>query len=490
MGTVVFASPDKEGGRKQIVDGQQRLATTAILITALRDQLFSLGRQRQAEEVEKRFLRGYVIAIDEVVERLILSPNDLSAYQKLLDRDVASIPEGSLIRRGYEACLRHVAALAADPSGADALIQISQQLEERVQVLVAEASDLPEAYVIFETLNDRGADLTTADLLKNYLFSAAKDYFHFVEHRWAQLEGSFDRPEDLVKFIRYDHVSRHGSVSARKLYRAIQSEVGGSAKAVKAYIEHLLEAQEVYQALREPEHPFWSSVNVNVRDALQAFRRFRFEASTPVLLAAFSKWTKDDAARLLIKIANWSVRGQFTGRLGGGVADETYGDTAKAISDGMARNQTDVRTAMSRIVPNDAEFESAFASSGDVTVSRAKYLLAMLEKAADAKNQRPARSHEWHSRAITIEHVMSLAGSGQSDAKAAAVNRLGNLALLEKRLNVSAGSKPFSEKRPFYKESAFELTKQIAAKRTWGLTNINRRAAELAELACLAWPLS
>lgn len=356
--------------------------------------------------------------------------------------------------------------------------------------MVAEASDLPEAYVIFETLNDRGADLTTADLLKNYLFSAAKDYFHFVEHRWAQLEGSFDRPEDLVKFIRYDHVSRHGSVSARKLYRAIQSEVGGSAKAVKTYIEHLVEAQEVYQALREPEHPFWSSVNVNVRDALQAFRRFRFEASTPVLLAAFSKWTKDDAARLLIKIANWSVRGQFTGRLGCGVADETYGDTAKAISDGIARNQPDVRIAMSRIVPNDAEFESAFVSSGDVTVSRAKYLLAMLEKAADAKHQRPVRSHEWHSRAVTIEHVMSLAGSDQSDAKAAAVNRLGNLALLEKRLNVSAGSKPFSEKRPFYKESAFELTRQIAAKRTWGLTNINRRASELAELACLAWPLS
>lgn len=490
MGTVVFASPDKEGGRKQIVDGQQRLATTAILITALRDQLLSLGRQRQAEEVEKRFLRGYVIAIDDVVERLILSPNDLSAYQKLLDRDVASVPEGSLIRRGYEACLRHVADLAADPSEADILVQISQQLEERVQVLVAEASDLPEAYVIFETLNDRGADLTTADLLKNYLFSAAKDYFHFVEHRWAQLEGSFDRPEDLVKFIRYDHVSRHGSVSARKLYRAIQSEVGGSAKAVKTYIEHLVEAQEVYQALREPEHPFWSSVNVNVRDALQAFRRFRFEASTPVLLAAFSKWTKDDAARLLIKIANWSVRGQFTGRLGGGVADETYGDTAKAISDGIARNQPDVRIAMSRIVPNDAEFESAFVSSGDVTVSRAKYLLAMLEKAADAKHQRPVRSHEWHSRAVTIEHVMSLAGSDQSDAKAAAVNRLGNLPLLEKRLNVSAGSKPFSEKRPFYKESAFELTRQIAAKRTWGLTNTNRRASELAELACLAWPLS
>lgn len=47
----------------------------------------------------------------------------------------------------------------------------TDQLENGVQVLIAVASSLPEAYVIFETLNDRGADLTTADLLKNYLFS-------------------------------------------------------------------------------------------------------------------------------------------------------------------------------------------------------------------------------------------------------------------------------------------------------------------------------
>lgn len=490
MGTVVFARPDREGGRKEIVDGQQRLATTAILLVAIRDLLATHGRDRQAEEVEKRFLRGYVIAMDEEVERLILSPDDLPAYHLLLDGKAAEIPETSKIRVGYETCVEYLERLAPKASNADRLIGLASQLEERVQVLVAEASDLPEAYVIFETLNDRGADLTTADLLKNYLFSSAKDYFHFVESKWSQLEANFDRAEDLVKFIRYDHASRHGSVSGRHLYRAIQAQVGGQRKAAKGYIESLLNAQEVYLAIRDPEHSYWADVNVDVRDALYAYRRFGFEASIPVLLAAFAKWSKADAARLLVKIANWSIRAQFAGRLGGGVADEAFGETARAISAGKAKNQPDVRALMAKLISTDIEFTADFIAYGDVSTSRAKYLLAMLEKADDARFQRPDKAVEWYARSVTIEHILPLSKAGQNDADAAAVNKIGNLALLEKRLNHSLGSKSFTEKREVYKDSMFEVTKRVSAKRTWRVKSISDRTKELAELACLAWPAS
>lgn len=488
MGTVVFARPDSADGRRQIVDGQQRLATTAILIVAIRDRLEALGRARQAEEVEKRFLRGYVIAIDDEVERLILSPDDLAAYKLLLDRERDSIPASSRLRVSYEACTRHLESLSPGPADFDQLIALSQQLENRVQVLVAEASDLPEAYVIFETLNDRGADLTTADLLKNYLFSASKQYFRLVEERWTQLEAGLERPEDLVKFIRYDHVSRHGSVSGRKLYRAIQAEVGSKPSAAKAYVEKLVAAQEVYLALREPENSYWADVKVEVRDALYAYRRFGFEASMPVLLAAFARWNRDDAARLLVKVASWSVRATIAGRLGGGVADETFGETAKSISSGRAKNQPDVLKLMSRLIPNDPEFKEAFITYGDVPTARAKYLLAMLEKAEEAVHGRPAKAIEWHSRSVTVEHILPLARKGQSDAEAAAVNRIGNLALLEKRLNAAAGSRPFSEKREIYRDSQFELTKRLYSKRTWKTRSVADRTKELAELACKAWP--
>lgn len=488
MGTVVFARPDKEGGRRQIVDGQQRLATTALLFIAIRDRLRSLGRDRQADEVEKRFLRGYVLAMDDVVERLILSPADLSHYQALLDNTVGPIASSDKILQAYEACARHLERLTPAASDYGALIRLSQQLETRVQVLVAEATDLPEAYVIFETLNDRGADLTTADLLKNYLFSTSKDYFRFVEERWTQLEANFERPEDLVKFIRHDFVSRHGSVSARKLYRSIQGEVGGKPSKAKAYVSCLVRAQELYLALRDPEHSYWSDVTVDVRDALYAYRRFGLEASIPLLLATFENWDTKDAARLLNKVAAWSVRGLFAGRLGGGVADDAYGDTARAVSSGQARNQPDVRGRLDRLMPTDEEFCTAFASYGDISTSRAKYLLAMLEKADDRRQNRAEKPVEWYSRSITVEHIMPISQSAASNGNSAVIHTLGNLALLEKKLNRAAGSKPFAEKRSVYKESSFELTKRLALKRTWRARSVALRTRELAELACRAWP--
>lgn len=488
MGTVVFARPEKDGHRRQIVDGQQRLATTAILFIAIRDMLREYGKSRQAEEMEKQFLRGYVIAADAEMEYLILSPNDLGCYSDLLDGKLDDIDDSNPLKQCYTACMTHLKGIAKEAKNYPALIGISTQLEKRVQVLVAEATDLPEAYVIFETLNDRGADLTTADLLKNYLFSASRDYFKFVETGWTTLEANFDRPEDLVKFIRYEFVSRCGPISSRKLYRAIQADVGDTAKDIRRYIETLMKAQTVYLAVRDPESSFWGEVSVDVQDALRAYRRFGFEASIPVIIAAFQKWQKAKAAKLLVKLATWSVRAQIAGRIGGGVAEEAFGEAARQITEGTAHNQTKVREVLARLIPNDPEFRAAFTGYGDVSIARAKYLLAMLEKADDEINGRAERALEWYSRSVTIEHVLPESEKNGSDANAAAVNRLGNMALLEKRLNRLAGNKPFWEKRTVYKDSDYVLTKKLARKQSWKAASVQARTNDLADLACRAWP--
>lgn len=485
MGTVVFARPSDGGMRRQIVDGQQRLATTAILYIAIRDELRRHGRGRQAEELEKRFLRGYVISADEVLERLILNGDDVLHYARLLD---AHDGTAGLIREAYEVCVAHLRESMGPSDRWETLIEISEQLENRVQVLVAEAIDLPEAYVIFETLNDRGADLTTADLLKNYLFSSSRDYFKFVEAKWLQLEASFDRPDDLVKFIRYHHASKHGSVTSRRLYRSIQDEVQGSPAKTKEYAQALMDGQTVYSALRDPESDFWSSAETKVKDALYAYRRFGFEASLPALMAAYANWPRRHADKLLVKMAKWSVRAQVAGTLGGGTADDAFGSVAAGISSGTAKNQTDVRALIDRLVPTDEEFREAFTAYGDVSISRAKYLLAMLEKAADERAGNPERPLEWHARSVTIEHILPLSRARSNAADSAVVEKLGNLALLEKRLNKDLGSSDFSAKRLVYRDSAFGLTSQLASKRTWSRRSITQRTKDLAMLACIAWP--
>lgn len=489
MGTLVFAKPDGAGDRRQIVDGQQRLATTAILFIAVRDLLAQYGKREQSEKTEQRYLRRYVLKEESEAVTLILSPKDQDSYDALLERRAEDLDEKDQLRVCYEACLTYLKRIA--PTGNDyrQLIEVTDHLEKQVQVLVAVASDLPEAYVIFETLNDRGADLTTADLLKNFLFSQAKPAeFSYVEQGWTILENQLRRPDDLVKFVRYDYVSRNGPVTTRKLYRALQQEFTDKKLGVKKYVQALKETQEVYSALRDDDDPFWNSVNVDVKDAILAYRRFGFESSMPVLLAAFRHWGKAKGARLFVKLAKWSVRAQFVGRIGAQLSEEAFGAASSAISSGTAKNQTDVRKLLKRLLPTDAEFKAAFIAADQPQTARAKYLLAMLEKASDEKQQLPARSLDWSSVGVTIEHVLPTSSVGGDESKATVVNKIGNLALLEKRINRDLGSKAFAAKKSKYSNSDFHLTQELATEPAWDVEAVDARTERFAELACLAWP--
>lgn len=491
MGTIVFAKPDDDSERRKIVDGQQRLVTTALLIAAIRDQLRLIKKDELADNTDKKYLRRYSIQEEVEVDSLLVSPADQDAYDAVLAGYSENLAEGNRIRVAYEVCVDYVKGISPTQRQYKRLVELISQLEDSVQVLVAVASNLPEAYVIFETLNDRGADLTTSDLLKNFLFSESrKSEFSYVQHGWETIEANFgNKPEMMVKFVRHEYMSRHGRVTTRGLYRAVQDDLHNGLSA-KGYVKRLKEAHQVYMALRDVDHEYWKNSKADVRDALNAYRRFGFESSYPVLLAAFREWDRNRATRLLVKVAKWSVRAQFVGRLGTGTAEEAFASTAAAISDGTASNQPDVKSRMSKLVPTDSEFRIAFMSSGKLTVNRAKYILAMLEKAADAKAGRAERALDWTSPAVTIEHVLPLSSANGDEEKQVKIDEIGNLALLEKRLNHQLGNKAFPAKRDVYRQSDFRLTTDLSNEKVWDSDTITKRTADLADLACAAWPSS
>lgn len=485
VGTVVFAKGKDQ--RQLIVDGQQRLATTAVLLIALRDLLNEYGKNQQAKHIEKTYLRGYNLSSEENVDRLVLNPDDQPAYDALIRNETP--PDGpSRIGDCYRHCLKHIRGLAPTPEDYRQLVELTQQLESSVQVLVAVSSDLPEAYVIFETLNDRGADLTIADLLKNYLFSEAKDFFTYVETTWIGIAKSFEKSEDFVRFIRFEYASRHGRITTRKLYRALQEDIGVGPDKVKQYLQRLNDARLTYTALRDPDHSCWSSLHFSVRDALLAYRRFGFESSMPVLLAAFSKWDPNAAAKLLIKVVGWSVRALMAGRIGASLAEDAFGDAAKAIASGKALTQPAVRSLLDKLVPNDTEFKQAFKQYGSVPTNRAKYLLIMLERAYLASlNQSVEGLADWTSKDVTIEHIFAKSKQGSDSGVSLHVDELANLALLERSLNKSLEDKPFEEKKATYEKSVFQTTVLVGKPDQWTKAEFSKRTDFLASLACRAW---
>ncbi|MGW3386112.1 DUF262 domain-containing protein [Streptomyces cinereoruber] len=495
MGTVVLSDDPNDPGRQIIVDGQQRLTTTAILIAAVRDKLRDLGKTEPAEVIDRKFLQTFDLEEEDDVTRLKLNSENLRSYEEILSGKVSASPKDPIVQC-YRACLGHLTELAPTVASYRELISVVTHLENNVQVLLAVASGLPEAYVIFETLNDRGADLTTADLLKNYLFSQSKTYLDHVEQQWSKVSAEFDKPEDLVKFIRHEHSSREGKVTTRKLYKVLQSSIGRGPRRVRDYVAQLEGSLDSYAALKEPDSEFWGRTDVDVRDSLLAFRRFGFESSMPLLLAVLNSWEITPAAKMVNKIAGWSVRSWFAGRLGGGTAEELFCEAALKVTSKEARTQDHVHEALKKLIPEDQEFRRAVASFGAVSTGRAKYLLSQLERQHQAiRGLNSEAQPDWSGKSVSIEHVIAKSSTAEHFASRpeferfqAVVNSLQNYTLLERTLNRKLEDRPFEEKSTAYLQSKFHLTRELGLSEGWSISASDERAAELADLAVKAWP--
>lgn len=495
MGTVVLARDAGDPKRELIIDGQQRITTTAILFLAIRDRLEELGKDKLSQSVESTYLSNYVLTEEASVARLILSPDDHVVFTALLEQ--RANPFRSLVTQCYSKLKAYVDGLAPLAEEYKKLIDLVKYLEENVQVLLAVATNTAEAYVIFETLNDRGADLTTADLLKNFLFSEAGDSgIAHAESVWTRITGHFEKPDDIVKFLRFEYMSRRGPVTNRALYKAIQSDLGRGPTAVRRYMERLERALNRYVALREPDDASWSAQAVEVKDSLLAFRRFGFESSMPLLLSAFDRWKHADATRFVDVVASWSVRAWIAGKIGGGESEAAFCDAAVAVASGEASNAASIRPMMTDLVPGDEQFRQQFIEYGTITTTRAKYLLARLERQRilDSQNQADAMP-DWSSKAVSVEHIFpkSLKRSKFVDDEDFGVflgmkEKLQNLTLLERTLNNGLEDRPFEQKSSTYRESAFVLTREVGELSEWTFERASTRGRTLAELAVRAWP--
>ncbi len=497
MGTVVLADAPNGDNRKLIIDGQQRITTTALLIAAVRDRLRELKKDMPAQSVESTHLSNYVLAEEETISKLTLSPEDQPAYDAILV-STPRVAKADGVSRSYWQLKARADDRAPSEDDYRQLIELVTFLDKNVQVLLAVATGLPEAYVIFETLNDRGADLTTADLLKNFLFSeAGASAIAFAQASWTRMSSRFDKPEDFVKFLRYEYMSRRGQVTNRGLYKALQADISGGAAGVRKYLEHTEKALARYVALREPDDASWSSQAIEIKDSLLAFRRFGFEASTPLLLAAFANWSHSNATRFVDTVAAWSVRALMAGTLGGGVAEKAFCDAAVAVTSGAAKSATDIRPMMDDLVPDDSAFRQAFMAFGPITTTRAKYLLACLERQyLDNLGEPTDAMPDWSAKTVSVEHIFARSSNRERfdtdddfDRFALLRDQLQNLALLERSLNGNLEDKPFEEKVATYSESKFALTRRLSElENGWNFGAAQQRAEELAGLAIGAWP--
>ena len=165
-----------------VTDGQQRLATVSIIIASIRNYFLANGEQERAGDLESEFLLSRDHRTREVIPRLRLNSHDHNYYEMLVLMRPGSqkIPAAEAsshkrLEKAVKTVAEYVLSLARvnskDPVGT--LLDWVEYLEQHCRVIWVTVPDDSNAFMIFETLNDRGLDLAISDLLKNFLFYKA-----------------------------------------------------------------------------------------------------------------------------------------------------------------------------------------------------------------------------------------------------------------------------------------------------------------------------
>lgn len=502
LGTVVLTGGDD---LPEVADGQQRLATTTLLLAAIRDYFYLRGEERYVNSIENDFLFKFIRETGDISPRLTLNVQDNEFFRKRIlslpdtpDREIEATKSShrrinsaaNLAAQYIEDILRPL----NDNHKVSALNEWVHFIEETAQVIVLEVPDDLNAFIMFETLNDRGLKTSQADLVKNHLFGEAGDRIAEAQEKWAAMSGALESlgiDDIAITYLRHLLSSLHGLTRDREVLNTIKEHYAGRAKTIEV-LNILASHANDYVAILDPSHSKWNGYRDSIRKHVRTLIILQAEQIRPLLIAVTRNFSIREAEKAFRLFVCWTVRFLISGGRGG-TLEKAYSERAKEINNSIIKTTKQLASAMADIVPTDIEFESAFETT---TVSKshlARYYLRALEQKING-NPEP----EWipnEETVINLEHVLPQNpdekewGHIEPELAAAYHKRLGNMVLLQASKNSSIGNRGPAIKRTVLKDSTYILTAEVGRKASWGIKEINDRQRKLAKLAVETWPI-
>lgn len=507
LGTIVLTHG--HDGMLEVTDGQQRLATTTILLGAIRDAFHRVGSAIIVQSIESEFLLTIDRVAQKYVSKLTLNVDDNEFFRRSIilrpdDPDRKSVQarrdSHRLMEKAQHLAARHVDNLTknrSEPGRTEVLNHWLDFMTRGAQVIVLTVPDHLDAFRMFETLNDRGLKTSQSDLLKNYLFGEAGPRIQEAQAKWSTMVGTLESVglDDItVTYLRHFLVAKNGAIRERDVYDKISTDVTGPFAAI-GLLDELVDNANSYVALINSTHEHWNAYgpfSSSIRKHVATLGELHVEQIRPLMLACVKTFTPKEVDRAFRMFIWWSVRFIVTGGPTGTI-EKYYAGRAAEVWREEIKTAKDLALAMLRYVPDDTAFRSAFESLRVSKSYLARYLLRALERTKKGDPTPELVVNEDQS-VLTLEHVLPQNPSGdwahiERETAEVAHRRLGNMVLLRATANVTAANSGFTEKKNVYESpSALLLTKEVAGYSKWGLEEINDRQQKMAELAVKTWP--
>ncbi len=508
MGTIVLQTQEENDDLFLVVDGQQRLTTLSIVIISIIKVLKDLvekgieveNNEQRIEKIQNMFIGEKSLSDLHYKSKITLNKNNNLFFQDriLIFKEPVNYHKlrdsEKLLFDAYKYFYSKIREKFKNDDGAQLGLFLEKYLAKKLIFIQITVDDDLSAYTVFETLNARGVDLTTTDLLKNYLFSIASNgssEINILEERWKNIVDSVGL-KTFPTFLRYYLNAKQNLVRKEQLFKNIKKNIT-SAEDVFDLLDVLEGKANLFNALKNPEDDFWNeySDKIKIQKYLRELKLFGVSQFIPLLFSVHEK-LPDIFADILRVITVVSFRYNIIGRKNPNNMERVYNEVAQKIFKKNIVKKSEIIESLKSIYISDEDFRNIFKTKELTTGGRnkklVKYILTKIE------NHISNSDHDFNDANFTIEHILpenfpKIWDEEFENNANKFVYRIGNYTLLEDKKNKLCGTQIFMDKKEIYESSRYKLTKDFLSYSEWNISNLNSFQDKLAKQAISIWSL-
>lgn len=523
---VVIRHGDKNQKHYLVIDGQQRLTTLQMIIALLRDHWIRLNPGKRSTEAgpkpfqemcqsllisgppfySKTFLPNWHIR-ETFFDYIQREPDDdkRKSVFKFADIPSKDLEYAEELFKAYFFFKEKISSLSKDQTE-----KFENLFLNDVLILRIDAMEIENAFILFDTLNNRGLDLTQGDLVKNLIFqSMAEPATTNLSPGMVKILGEWDNIAEKVTYKKLDAFLRYfliltlkKKIQKESINKEIELEFGTKDK-IKNFILEVSKYSDLF-ALIERSDSFQGPYKVPLNALFDDLNDLNQATQAVFLLAAlkrFSNWETKDHFEKLAKACRaaevLSFRWLITGKNAQDL-ENIWREAAVKLLQNKKSDQDVLDESLAHLkaqMPTDQEFKIELAGRSFKSSKFVRYILRKIENSR-SNNQvwvlaGPDKLDVEHIAPKTPDdtHDWIKVMKGESSYKNI-IYRIGNQTLLTKSLNRSAKNKEFKDKKVLYQENTghlTELTKELLKASTWSQAAVIERSNSLANEAANLW---